>query len=61
MIGDAAHRNGLALFPIARSERDLQLARGEHGVFVEKFVEIAETEEEQGVRIARFDRVVLLH
>ncbi len=45
MIRNAAHGNGLALFAIARSERDLQLARGSDGVLVEKLVEIAEAEE----------------
>ena len=61
VIGDAAHGDGLAFFAIAGSERDLELARGEDGVFVEEFVEIAEAEEEQRVRVTRFDRVVLLH
>ncbi len=61
VVWNAAHRNRLALFAIARGERDLQFARGQHGVFVEKFVEIAEAEEQQRVRVARFDCVVLLH
>jgi len=61
VIGDAAHRNGLAFFAVAGSEHDLQFAGGEHGVFVEEFVEIAETEEQQRVRVARFYRMVLLH
>ena len=61
VIRNAAHRNGLPFFAIARGQRDLQFARGEHGVFVEQFVEIAEAEEEEGVRIAGFDRLVLLH
>jgi hypothetical protein len=61
VIGYAAHGNGLALFSIARGEGDLELARGNHGVFVEEFVEIAEAEEEKGVGIARLDGVVLLH
>ncbi len=61
VIGDAAHGNGLAFFAIARGERDLQFAGGEHGVFVEEFVEIAEAEEQKSVGIAGFDRLVLLH
>ncbi len=61
MIRHAAHRDWLAFFAIARGERDLQFAGGEHGVFVEELVEIAEAEEEEGVRVARFYRVVLLH
>ncbi len=61
VIRDAAHRNRLALFAIPRGQRDLQFARGEHGVFVEKFVEIAEAKEQQRMRVARFYRMVLLH
>ena len=61
VIRNAAHGDRLALFAIARGESDLELARGDHGVFIEKFVEIAETEEEEGVGIARLDGVVLLH
>ena len=44
VVGNPTHRNGLALFPVARGQRDLQFARGNHRVFVEKFVEIAQTE-----------------
>ena len=61
MVRNAAHGNGLALFAIARSERDLQFARSDHRIFVKKFVEIAQAKEQQSVRIARFDRVILLH
>jgi hypothetical protein len=46
---------------VAGSERDLQLSRGDHGVFVEKFVEVAEAKEQQSVREARLDGVILLH
>src|ERR1700746_2563623 len=34
VIGNAAHRDGLAFFPIAGGEGDLQFARSDHGVFV---------------------------
>src|SRR5260370_34947885 len=61
VIRNAAHGNGLALFAVARGERDLQLARGDDRVFVEQFVEIAEAEEQQRVRVARLDGVILLH
>src|SRR6266850_545555 len=61
VIRNAAHGNGLAFFAVARGERDLQLARGNDRVLVEKFVEIAEAEEQQSVRIARLDGVILLH
>ena len=43
MVGNTAHRDGIAFFFIARSERDLQNARRQHRVFVEKFVEISQT------------------
>src|SRR5712692_5094449 len=56
VIRHPAHRNGLAFFAIAGSEGDLQFARGDHGIFIEEFIEIAETEEQQGVRVARLDR-----
>jgi hypothetical protein len=61
VIRNAAHGNGLTLFAVAGGESDLEFARGDHRVFVEEFVEIAEAEQEQGLRIAGFDRVVLLH
>src|ERR1700731_779913 len=41
VIRNAAHRNRLALFAVARGESDLHLARGDDRIFVEKFVEIA--------------------
>src|SRR5467141_3790938 len=61
VVRNAAHGNRLALFAIARGESDLQLARGDDRVFIEKFVEIAEAEEQQGVRVARLDGVILHH
>ena len=53
VIGHAAHGDGLALFAVARSQSDLQLARGDDGVFVEELVEIAQAEQQQRVRVAR--------
>src|SRR5467141_1596046 len=61
VVRNAAHGNRLALFAVARGESDLKLARGDYRVFVEKFVEIAQAEEQQGVRVARLDGVILLH
>ncbi len=58
---DAAHGHGLARFAVAGGEGDLQFARGDDGVFVEEFVEIAQAEEQQGVRVALLDRMILLH
>ena len=59
--GDAAHGHGLASFAIARGQGDLQFARGHNGVFVEELVEVAEAEQEQRVRVALLDRLVLPH
>ena len=61
VIGDATHGDGCALFLVAGGEGDLQLARGEDGVFEEELVEIAEAEEEKGVGHLLFDGVVLPH
>src|SRR6266566_1130897 len=61
VVRNAAHGNRLALFAVARRERNLQLARRDDRVFVEKFVEIAQAKEQQGVRVARLDGVILLH
>ena len=61
MIGDAAHGDGLAFFAIAGGEGDLEFTGGDDGVFVEEFVEVAEAEKEEGVGVAGFYRVVLLH
>jgi hypothetical protein len=61
VVGDAAHGDGLAFFAIAGGERDLQFAGGEDGVFVEEFVKVAQAEEQEGVGITGFDRLVLLH
>ena len=61
MKGDAAHGNGLAALAIARGESNLQFLRGHQGVFVEEFVEIAQTKQEQRVGIALLDRLILPH
>ena len=61
MVGNATHGNGLALFAVAGGEGDLEFAGGDDGVFVEEFVEITEAEEKEGVRVAGFHAVVLLH
>jgi len=61
VIRDAAHGDGLALFAIAGSEGDAEFASGDDGVFVEEFVEVTETEEQQGMRVASLHGVVLLH
>ena len=50
-----------ALFLIARGERDFEFARGDHGVFEEELVKIAEAEHQQGVGHLLLDAVVLPH
>ena len=61
VIGHAAHRDGGALFLVARGERDLELARGGDGVLEEQLVEIAQAEHEQRVGHLLLDAVVLPH
>ena len=61
VIGDAAHRDRLAFFLVARGERDFELARGGDGVVVEEFVEIAQAEQQQRVGDLLLDAVILPH
>ena len=61
VIRDAAHGHRLIALAIARREGDLQFAGGHDGIFVEQFVEIAQAEKEQRVRIALFDCLILPH
>ena len=46
---------------VARGEGQAQLARGELGVVLEHFVEVAHPEEQNGLRIPSLDLAVLLH
>ena len=59
VIGNAAHRDRLALFAIARGQSDLQQARGHLRVVVEKLVEIAQAEKQQRLRMLLLDGVIL--
>ena len=61
MIGHAAHWDGFAALFVAGGEGDLQDAGGDDRVVVKEFVEIAEAEEEQRLRMLFFHGVVLLH
>ena len=56
MVRDAAHRHALA-----GGQRKAQLGAGGPGVVEEKFVEVAQAEKKQGVRIGALERLVLLH
>ena len=57
----AAHGDGGALFLVARGERDLEFARGHHGIFEEQLVKIAEAEHQQGIGDLLLDAVILPH
>ena len=46
---------------IARGEGEAQLARGELGVVLEHFVEVAHPKKQNGLRVAGLDVTVLLH
>ncbi len=61
VVGDTAHGYRNALLLVARGQRDLQFARGDHGVFEEQFVEIAETKEDERIGVFFFDRGILPH
>ncbi len=61
VIRHAAHGDHRALFLVAGSESDFELARRHDRVFEEHLVEIAETEEEERVRMLLFDAMVLPH
>ena len=51
----------LAALAIARSQRDLQFPSRDDSILEKEFIEIAQAKQHQGVRIARFDGVILPH
>ena len=61
VIRHPAHGNGIAFFFVARGECDLQNARSHHRVLEKEFVEIPQTEQQQGSRMLLLERVVLPH
>ena len=61
VIRHAAHRNGRAFFFVPGGQGDLEFARGRHGVFEEKLVEISQPEHQQRARHLLFHSVVLAH
>ncbi len=61
VIGNAAHRHGLAFFFVARGERDLQDFRGDHCVVVEKLEKITQAEEQHRRGMLLLRGVILLH
>ena len=56
VVGNAAHRHGLALLLVARGEGDLQDARREDRVVVKKLVKVAQAEQQQRRRDAASSR-----
>ncbi len=60
MVRNAGHRNG-AFSLLARCQRDLKQARALVGVLEEELVEVAQTEEQQVVRVALLELPVLPH
>src|SRR5579875_1651766 len=61
VVGDAAHRDGVAVFLITGGEGDFEFARGGDGVVVEELVEIAQAEEEERSGNLFFGSLVLPH
>ena len=61
VIGNSAHGNGIVAVFVASGKRNFQFARGSYGVIEEEFVEIAQPEEQQGIRSLLLDGVVLPH
>ena len=60
VVGDAGHRDAMALPQLAGRQRDAQQRRGPLGILPECFVEVAETEEHDGIRIVLLDSLVLV-
>ena len=61
VIGHAAHGRPLILgpAPVTGGQRQLQLLRSDHGVFIEHFVEVAQAEKQQAVGMLSLDGVIL--
>jgi len=58
--GDAGHGKALPLAELARREGDAQDRRGPFGILAERFVEVAEAKEDDGVGMLTLDRLILL-
>lgn len=59
MIGNAAHRDWIAFLLMAGCESYLHFASADQRIIEEEFIEIAESEEEQGAGMLFLDLVVL--
>ncbi len=60
VVGNAGHGHARAFSHVAGSQDDVQLARGNLGVLVERLVEIAQAEEEDRLGILALDFQILL-
>src|SRR5437879_12965105 len=61
MKWNAAHGDRFAALAIAGGQGDLQFLGGDQGVFVEKLVEVAQAKQQERVRVALLDRLILPH
>jgi hypothetical protein len=59
VVGNAGHGHSLTFGHRARGECDLQLARDQLGVLVERLVEVAQPEEQDGVGVLLFEGQIL--
>ena len=59
MMRDAAHRNRIAALFMSGGERNLQLARAQHGIIEKQLVEIAQTKKEDRARMLSLQLMIL--
>jgi hypothetical protein len=59
MVGNASQWYPLTFAHLSGSKRNFQLTRGGPGIIVKGFVEIAQPEKDDGIRIALFDFEIL--
>src|SRR5205807_8335021 len=61
MKWNAAPGDRFAALAIAGGQGDLQCLGGDQGVFVKKLVEVAQAKQQERVRVALLDRLILPH
>jgi len=59
VVGDAGHGDALVLAHVAAGQGDAEHSCGDAGIVIEGLVEVAEAEEQQGVRVLLLDAEVL--
>ena len=60
MVGNAGQGDLVALAHLAGGEDDLQFARGDAGILIERLIEIPEAEKDDRLRIFLLDAQILL-